>query len=196
MSQISMPAAQASSYIFLVLANGARPIWQMFAARQAVFEQAAHRVSVHRSAVGLAHVEMGVEGDEADPRERQPEAVRRGSGHRIVAADEEGEVVARRALLDREADRIEAVGRRHAPHRHVAGVTDGEVELQPRGQVEGAEPPERPPYRLRGEVAAAGRHRAGLHRRAEDRHRGAPHPRRSGRRSISSSSFAPLSRCP
>ena len=78
-----------------------------------------------------------------------------------------------------------------ALHRHVADIADGEIELQsPVDEIVGAEPLQRPPHRLGREVAAARRHRARLHRRAEQGDRRVRIVGRAGRRSISSSSFA------
>ena len=42
---------------------------------QAVFQEAAHRIAVHRATIGVAHVEMGIERDQPDLGERQAEGV-------------------------------------------------------------------------------------------------------------------------
>ena len=145
----------------------------MLRARQAVFEQAADRIAVHRPVVGVAHVEMGVEGDQADLGERQAEPVRGRAGHRIVAAEQDGEIVTRGAGLDRQSrigakpsrrhQRLHRRRRRHRGRRDRARgpSTRSKVlnRFSARRTVAGRE------------VAAARGHRARLHRRAEQRDR-------------------------
>ena len=133
---------------------------------QPILEQAAHRIAVHRPAIGVAHVEMGVEGDQADLAQRQAEAADGRAGHRIVAAEQDGERVRRGRAEHGVADRIESIRGRDAADGHLAQVADGEVELVTGLQIVGAEPPQRPPHDFRREIAAARRDRPLLHWRA------------------------------
>jgi hypothetical protein len=61
------------------------------AARKAVLEQAAHRVAVHRPFGRVAHVEMRIQGDQADAFERESERMRGGPGDRIIPTDQHGQ---------------------------------------------------------------------------------------------------------
>ena len=107
MSQISIPAATASSIHLSRIGERGEPDLGDARPRQPIFEQAADRIAVHRPVVGLAHVEMGVEGDQAHLLERQAEPVRGGAGDRIVAAEQERQPVRRACLIGRRADRLE-----------------------------------------------------------------------------------------
>ena len=91
--QTPIPAASASRCIFAVLAKGARPIWQILAPGRPSSSKAAYGIAVDQPLVRLAQVEMGVEGDQPDLVQRRPEPVRGGPGDRIVAAEQQGEIV-------------------------------------------------------------------------------------------------------
>ena len=118
----------------------------------------------------------------------RPRPCAAGPGHRIVAAEEEGEPCA--ATQAPTASRIATKPSAGVtPWTGTSPASRTARSSASSGLVLGAEPAQRPPRRRRREVAASRGHRARLHRRAEKRDRRVARPR-SGRRSISSSSFA------
>jgi hypothetical protein len=158
---------------------------------QPVLEQAADRIAVAGALVGVAHVEMGIERDQADLAERHAEAVRRGAGDRIVAAQQQAEVVPGGQRGNRVADRLEALGGRQPPNRHIACVVDTGLDLERLDQIVGADPLQRLAHRGGRETAGApGSTEPASNRYTKQCQRGRPHRRSAGRRSRSSSSFA------
>jgi hypothetical protein len=143
-------------------------------AGQAVLEQATDGISVYRTLIRLAHVEMGVEGDQPDLRERQPERVGSGAGYRIVAPYQNRLVVIGHGRADGIEDRPEAVRRRKAANGDVAEIPNRELDLLAGLDVIGAEALQRAAEHVRREVAAPGGDRSRLHRGADQGDRGRP----------------------
>ena len=100
-----LPAATASSCIARLLAKLARPDLGDVRAGQAVLDQRPHRIAVAQALGRVAHVEMGIERDQADLFQRQAEPEHAGPSHRIVAADEQASAREPDAGRDRVADR-------------------------------------------------------------------------------------------
>ena len=137
-------------------------------AGQPVVEQRAHRIAVAQTLVGVAHVEMRVERDQADLVERPPSAEHRRPRHRIVAADEQGQRVRFGARRDRIADQrrrlLDASGRQASTSPRSATAVG---KLAPGLDVVAADPPQRRAQQRGREVAASRRHRSRRQRRAE-----------------------------
>ena len=111
----------ASRCIAAELANGASPIWAMFAPGSPSSRSARTGLPLPSPSLGVAQVEMGVERDQPDLVERQAERMHRRPGHRIIAADQQGQRMprdARRAgVADRRGRLLDAHARR-SRHRH------------------------------------------------------------------------------
>ena len=150
-----LPAAIASSCIARLLAKLASPTCAMLRARQPVLDQRAHRIAVAQALVEVAHVEMGVERDQPDLVERHAEPEHAGPGHRIVAADQQGQRVAlRRSPRPRRgSDRRRLLDASGPASVDVAAVGDLRRQLAPGLDVVAADPPQR----LRAAAPAQGR---------------------------------------
>ena len=166
-----MPAACASRCICGGVGEGREADLADVPAGQPVLEQAAYRIAVHRPLVRVAHVEMGVERDQADIAR----AGRRGAwaAGRVTALLPPRRRV--RPCARRPAATAARIGSKpSAGETPVTGTSPRSwtaiAELLPRLDIVGADPPQRPADRLGREVAAARRHRPRLHRRAEQRH--------------------------
>ena len=86
-----LPAAIASRCMISLLAKLASPTCAMFAPGSPSSISARTGIAVAEALVEIAHVEMGVERDQPDLLQRQAESEHARAGHRIVAADEQGQ---------------------------------------------------------------------------------------------------------
>ncbi len=89
-----------------------------------IFDQGANRIAVAQSLVRVAHVEMGVERDQPDAGKRQPKSEHARTGHGIIAADQQRQLVQRRTELNRIADRPGRLLDRQTGDLDIAAIGD------------------------------------------------------------------------
>ncbi len=130
-------------------------------ARQAILAQRADRIAVAQPGAGVAKVEMRVERDQPDLVERQVKRVDPGPGDRIVAADQQGQLVPRHARRAGIADRAGRLLDHQAVDVHIAMIGDPARQLASRLDVVAPDSLERRPEQRRRQVAAPGRDRSG-----------------------------------
>ena len=121
----------------------------------------------------VSHVEMGVERDEPNSLQRQSQPEHARAGHCIVAADEQGQRMERRAELDCVADRPRGLLDRQSGDFHVPAIRDPRRNLAARLNVVAAYPPKGLAKELGRLVASAGRDGSGGQRRSDQSDRGA-----------------------
>src|SRR5206468_10958678 len=107
---------------------------------QTILDQRTHRVAVAEAPIEVAHVEMGVERDQPDLVEWHSQAEHAGPRHRIIAADQQGEFVPRRAGVDRLPDRPGGLLDREPAKLYVAKVRDLGRELSSGLDIVAADP--------------------------------------------------------
>ncbi|MNT44156.1 hypothetical protein D3C72_1806730 [compost metagenome] len=130
---------------------------------QPIVQQGLDRVAVGEALIRVAQVEMGVERQHTDAVET--EGVDAGPGDGVVAADQDGQG-AMGLSRHRVSYRLEGVERRDGLQRHVAGVVNQNVQLQPRLDVIGRQARQDSAQGLGAEIAAARRQRPLIQRRA------------------------------
>ena len=134
---------------------------------QAILDQRTHRVAVAEALIEVAHVEMGVERDQPDLVEWHSQAEHAGPRHRVVAADQQGELVRSRAGADRLSDRRGRLLDRESAKLYVAMVRDLGRELSSGLDIVAADPAQGRTQQLRRQVAPARRHRTYRERRSD-----------------------------
>ena len=132
-----------------------------------MLDQRAHRIAVAQSLVRVAHVEMGIERDQPDFLQRQSNPEHARPGHRIVAADEQSEIMERIAELNRVADRRGSLFDREALQIDIPAVRDMGPQFAARLHIVTADAPQGLTEQLRRKIAIARRHGSGRERRAD-----------------------------
>ena len=155
-----LPAAIASSCIVAAVGEAARGrsgrCWRPAAHPRA----GAHRIAVAQALGRVAHVEMGVERDQPDLVQRHAEPVHAGPGHRIVAADQQGQRMRRDARRAPRRGSAPSPARCSDPRRRRRrGRAIWRRQFAAGLDVVAADPPQRRAQQRRRQVAAARRHR-------------------------------------
>ena len=95
-----------------------------------------------------------------------------GPGHRIVAADQQGQGMLGDAGCDRRADGRGGLLDRETSNLHLAPIGDARAELIPAIEIVAPDPPQHRTQRRRRKVAPTRRHRSGCERRPDPADRG------------------------
>lgn len=133
----------------LAIGPGRKSDLRDVAPRHPILEQRPNRIAVAQSIRRVAHVQMGIEGNQSDLVDRNPkrlgEAMDAGAGDGIVATDQESELVPVGGCGDRLADRSGGMLDRQAFNFGIAMIGNARLQFAPGPDVIAPDPLQRRP---------------------------------------------------